>query len=57
MGPKRQLKFALEAHWAGRLGADELHETARELRSDGWRRAQTGGINLIPSGSSSEFLG
>jgi len=24
VGPDRELKFALEAHWAGRLGVDEL---------------------------------
>lgn len=33
VGPDRELKFALEAHWAGRLGAAELQETARGLRA------------------------
>ena len=33
MGPDRELKFALEAHWAGRTGAAELRETAASLRA------------------------
>jgi 5-methyltetrahydropteroyltriglutamate--homocysteine methyltransferase len=55
VGPDRELKFALEAHWAGRLGADDLRETARALRLAGWRRAQAAGIDVIPSGDLSLY--
>lgn len=55
MGPDRELKFALEAHWAGRLGADELNETARGLRAASWQRAQAAGIDVIPSGDFSFY--
>lgn len=55
VGPDRELKFALEAHWAGRLGADELLETARGLRAASWRRAQAAGIDVIPSGDFSLY--
>lgn len=55
VGPDRELKFALEAHWAGRLGADELNETARALRAASWQRAQAAGIDVIPSGDFSLY--
>ncbi|MDP2711182.1 MAG: 5-methyltetrahydropteroyltriglutamate--homocysteine S-methyltransferase [Solirubrobacteraceae bacterium] len=55
MGPERELKFALESHWAGRLGADELLETARGLRAASWQRAQAAGIDVIPSGDFSLY--
>ena len=47
VGPDRELKFALEAFWAGRIGTEELHSAARELRRSGWERAA--GIDVIPS--------
>ncbi len=55
VGPDRELKFALEAHWAGRRGADELAEAARGLRAASWQRAQAGGIDVIPSGDFSLY--
>jgi len=55
VGPDRELKFALEAHWAGRLGVDELLETARALRAAAWLRAQAAGIDVIPSGDFSLY--
>ena len=55
MGPDRELKFALEARWAGRLGADELLETARGLRAATWQRAHAAGIDVIPSGDFSLY--
>ncbi|MEA2194796.1 MAG: 5-methyltetrahydropteroyltriglutamate--homocysteine methyltransferase, partial [Solirubrobacteraceae bacterium] len=55
VGPDRELKFALEEHWAGRLGADELNETARALRAAAWQRAQAAGIDVIPSGDFSLY--
>ena len=55
VGPDRELKFALEGHWAGQLGADELTETARALRAASWQRAQAAGIDVIPSGDFSLY--
>jgi 5-methyltetrahydropteroyltriglutamate--homocysteine methyltransferase len=55
VGPDRELKFALEAHWAGRASADELEETARALRAASWRRAAEAGIDAIPSGDFSLY--
>jgi 5-methyltetrahydropteroyltriglutamate--homocysteine methyltransferase len=55
IGPDRELKFALEAFWAGRTGADELGEVARTLRLANWRRAQAEGIDVIPCGDFSLY--
>ncbi|MDX6660412.1 MAG: 5-methyltetrahydropteroyltriglutamate--homocysteine methyltransferase [Solirubrobacteraceae bacterium] len=55
IGPDRELKFALERHWAGDAGAPELLETARDLRAAGWERARAAGIDVIPSGDSSLY--
>jgi 5-methyltetrahydropteroyltriglutamate--homocysteine methyltransferase len=55
VGPDRELKFALEEHWAGRTSADELQTIARALRAANWRRAQAAGIDVIPSGDFSLY--
>jgi 5-methyltetrahydropteroyltriglutamate--homocysteine methyltransferase len=49
IGPRRELKTALEAHWAGTIDDEALHRAARVLR-DGARSVQQGsGIGHIPS--------
>lgn len=55
IGPDRELKFALEAFWAGRTGAEELHETARSLRLANWQRARQAGIDVVPCGDFSLY--
>ena len=55
VGPNRELKFALEAHWAGRSTASELLDVAADLRAAGWRRAVNAGIDVIPSGDFSLY--
>jgi len=55
MGRDRELKFALEAHWAGGSDSDELMDTARELRARNWRAMQEAGIDSIPSGDASLY--
>jgi len=55
IGPDRELKFALEAFWAGRAEPTELRETARQLRAANWRRAKDAGIDVIPSGDFSLY--
>lgn len=55
VGPNRELKFALEAFWAGRADAEALQATARELRRGSWERAAAAGIDVIPSGDFSLY--
>ncbi len=55
IGADRELKFALEAYWAGRTGADELEATARAVRAANWQRASAAGIDVVPSGDFSLY--
>jgi 5-methyltetrahydropteroyltriglutamate--homocysteine methyltransferase len=55
IGPDRELKFALEAYWAGRLPESELRATARALRAGNWQRARAAGIDVIPAGDFSLY--
>src|SRR5688500_4781284 len=52
VGPDRELKFALESHWAGRTGAPELLETAAALRAAAWSRARDAGIDVVSADAS-----
>ena len=36
IGDRRELKTATEGYWAGRVPAEELEATARELRRQAW---------------------
>ncbi|GIL26393.1 5-methyltetrahydropteroyltriglutamate--homocysteine S-methyltransferase [Actinocatenispora comari] len=36
IGPRRELKRAMEAYWDGRAGLAELRETGRRLRAETW---------------------
>jgi 5-methyltetrahydropteroyltriglutamate--homocysteine methyltransferase len=49
IGPRRELKAALEAFWAGRLTADELGAAAKSVRGANWRLQAEHGIAHIPS--------
>ena len=49
MGRQRELKFALEAFWAGKQTEANLLETAKKLRADHWKLQQTAGIHFVPS--------
>jgi 5-methyltetrahydropteroyltriglutamate--homocysteine methyltransferase len=49
IGPRRELKTALEAYWAKRIDADALQEAARGLRSAAWARQAALGITHVPS--------
>jgi 5-methyltetrahydropteroyltriglutamate--homocysteine methyltransferase len=55
VGAHRELKFATEAHWAGRLSEDELHDTARRIRRENWQLMRKAGIGLIPSNDFSYY--
>ncbi|KAM7529911.1 hypothetical protein LguiB_033321 [Lonicera macranthoides] len=49
MGPKRELKFALESFWDGKSSAEDLQKVAAELRSSIWKQMADAGIKYIPS--------
>ncbi|MBB3172473.1 5-methyltetrahydropteroyltriglutamate--homocysteine methyltransferase [Endobacter medicaginis] len=50
IGPKRELKAALESFWSGKSDAGALIATARTLRSDSWQRQASLGADLLPVG-------
>ncbi|CAH2055177.1 unnamed protein product [Thlaspi arvense] len=49
MGPKRELKFALESFWDGKSTAEDLQKVSADLRSDIWKQMSSAGIKFIPS--------
>lgn len=49
IGPRRELKFAVEQYFNGGISAEELQRTAAELRSFHWEAQQQCGIDHIPS--------
>ena len=55
IGPRRELKRAVEGYWDGRVDRDALDETGRALRLEGWQRMREAGIDLIPSNTFSHY--
>ncbi|MDQ8728405.1 5-methyltetrahydropteroyltriglutamate--homocysteine S-methyltransferase [Bradyrhizobium sp. LHD-71] len=49
IGPRRELKFALETYWAGKSSETELLEAASALRAANWARQKALGVTVIPS--------
>ena len=49
VGSLRELKFASEAYFRREISAEELQETAKELRKTHWALQQASGIDLIPT--------
>ena len=49
IGPRRELKTALESHWAGKTDQAALLATAADLRSKAWARQRDLGAGIIPS--------
>ena len=49
IGPGRELKKALEAHWSGQSPEKELLDEARGLRKRAWKLQASLGIALPPS--------
>ncbi|KAF8007061.1 hypothetical protein BT93_K1152 [Corymbia citriodora subsp. variegata] len=49
MGPKRELKFALESFWDGTSSAEDLQKVAADLRSSIWKQMADAGIKHVPS--------
>lgn len=53
IGARRELKFALEAYWQGRLTEEELEITASDLRRRHWQDQQA--LDLVPAGDFSLY--
>ncbi|XP_077247714.1 5-methyltetrahydropteroyltriglutamate--homocysteine methyltransferase 2 [Tasmannia lanceolata] len=55
MGPKRELKFALESFWDKKSSAEDLQKVAADLRSSIWKQMAGAGIKYIPSNTFSYY--
>uniref|UniRef100_A0A0C9RGG8 5-methyltetrahydropteroyltriglutamate--homocysteine S-methyltransferase n=1 Tax=Wollemia nobilis TaxID=56998 RepID=A0A0C9RGG8_9CONI len=55
MGPKRELKFALESFWDGKTSAADLEAVAKGLRASIWKQMVDAGIKYIPSNTFSYY--
>ncbi|KAL4591906.1 hypothetical protein LXL04_004881 [Taraxacum kok-saghyz] len=55
MGPKRELKFALESFWDGKTTAEDLQKVSADLRSSIWKQMSDAGIKYIPSNTFSYY--
>ncbi|MCK9915952.1 5-methyltetrahydropteroyltriglutamate--homocysteine S-methyltransferase [Microbacteriaceae bacterium K1510] len=49
IGPRRELKTALERFWSGESSEQALLETASALRVANWARQKSAGIDIVPS--------
>src|ERR1700755_44331 len=49
IGPRRELKTALERYWSGRSDRETLLRTAADLRAAAWRSQRDLGADHIPS--------
>jgi 5-methyltetrahydropteroyltriglutamate--homocysteine methyltransferase len=49
IGPRRELKAALESYWSGKTDENSLLESASALRVANWARQKALGITIIPS--------
>src|SRR3954452_14598855 len=49
IGPKRELKKALESYWAGKSTEADLLATAKVIRRQNWELQSLVGVDLIPS--------
>src|SRR5262245_25782146 len=55
IGPRRELKRAVEAYWAGRSTLADLRATGRQLRADTWRDLAARGLAALPSNTFSVY--
>ena len=49
IGPRRELKHALERYWKGEDSADTLQATAAALRAQHWQLQRRAGADVLPS--------
>lgn len=55
IGPKRELKFALESFWDGKTDAEELQKVAKDIRVSMWKQMASAGTKFIPSNTFSYY--
>ncbi|MBN6053160.1 5-methyltetrahydropteroyltriglutamate--homocysteine S-methyltransferase [Nonomuraea sp. RK-328] len=55
IGPRRELKRALEAYWDGRSAREELDRAGAELRERTWRQLAELGLEALPSNTFSLY--
>lgn len=55
VGPRRELKRATEAYWAGEIDAGRLHAVARDLRRAQLTELRAAGLDSIPVGTFSYY--
>jgi len=55
IGPRRELKFALESYWSGKSDAAALNLAAIGLRAAAWARQKLLGADILPSGDFSLY--
>ncbi|KAJ7964840.1 5-methyltetrahydropteroyltriglutamate--homocysteine methyltransferase [Quillaja saponaria] len=55
IGPKRELKFALESFWDGKSTAEDLQKGSADLRKAIWKQMADAGIKYIPSNTFSYY--
>ncbi|XP_010917850.1 5-methyltetrahydropteroyltriglutamate--homocysteine methyltransferase 1 [Elaeis guineensis] len=55
MGPKRELKFALESFWDGKSSAADLQKVSQDLRCSIWKQMSDAGVKYIPSNTFSYY--
>ncbi|MCE7004457.1 5-methyltetrahydropteroyltriglutamate--homocysteine S-methyltransferase [Kibdelosporangium philippinense] len=55
IGPRRELKRALEEYWAGEIEAPALRAVARDLRVSTWAELAASGLDSVPSNTFSYY--
>ncbi|MCW4353343.1 5-methyltetrahydropteroyltriglutamate--homocysteine S-methyltransferase [Hoyosella sp. YIM 151337] len=55
IGPRRELKRALEAYWRGGISQQELVETGRELQEATWSELAATGLSQVPGNTFSYY--
>ncbi|AOU98736.1 5-methyltetrahydropteroyltriglutamate--homocysteine S-methyltransferase [Acidihalobacter yilgarnensis] len=55
IGPRRELKRALEDYWSGKIGRETLLAEARTVRDARWRDQADAGLDFIPVGDFSLY--
>ncbi|NBE97483.1 5-methyltetrahydropteroyltriglutamate--homocysteine S-methyltransferase [Nonomuraea sp. KC401] len=55
IGPRRELKRALESYWDGRSTRDELDRAGADLRARTWRKLAALGLEGLPSNTFSMY--
>ncbi|WP_405128612.1 5-methyltetrahydropteroyltriglutamate--homocysteine S-methyltransferase [Pseudoalteromonas sp. PB2-1] len=50
IGKKRELKFAIESYWAGKINQQVLLERGKSIRQENWALQANAGIDLLPVG-------